>query len=75
MNEKIKDYTDSFIAEDIKTAIRDNFRRLTKGKDTAVQPRVVIFMGGLPGAGKSNAIEDIKGEYKKNIISVDIDEY
>ncbi|MDR1101641.1 MAG: zeta toxin family protein, partial [Clostridiales bacterium] len=75
MNEKFNDYTDAFTSEDVKSAIGTHFKILTKDKTFSEQPRVVIFMGGLPGAGKSNAIEDIKGEYKKNIISVDIDEY
>ncbi|MDR1101798.1 MAG: zeta toxin family protein [Clostridiales bacterium] len=75
MDEKFNDYTDAFTAEDVKTVIEDNFRFLTKTIAPAEQPRVVIFMGGLPGAGKSRAVKNIKGEYKGNIISVDIDEY
>ncbi|MDR1101830.1 MAG: zeta toxin family protein [Clostridiales bacterium] len=75
MDEKFNDYTDAFTAENVKTAIEDNFRWLTKKIVPAEQSRVVIFMGGLPGAGKSNSIEDIKEEYKGNIIAVDMDEY
>ncbi|MDR1100947.1 MAG: zeta toxin family protein [Clostridiales bacterium] len=75
MNEKFNDYSDAFTAKDVKAVIEDKFETLTEDKIPAVQSRIVIFMGGLPGAGKSNSIEDIKVEYKKNIIAVDIDEY
>ncbi|MDR1100978.1 MAG: zeta toxin family protein [Clostridiales bacterium] len=75
MNEKFDDYTDAFTAEDVKATIGDYFRILTKDKTFSEQPRVIIFMGGLPGAGKSRAITNIEEEYKENIIAVDIDRY
>ncbi|MDR1101720.1 MAG: zeta toxin family protein [Clostridiales bacterium] len=74
MDEKFNDYTDAFTAEDVKAAIGTHFRMLTKDKTPAEQPRIVIFMGGLPGAGKSSAVKNIRRKYN-NIIEVDIDEY
>ncbi|MDR1100943.1 MAG: zeta toxin family protein [Clostridiales bacterium] len=74
MNEKFNDYTDVFTAEDVKAAIKDNFETLTENITPSEQPRIVIFMGGLPGAGKSSAVENIKEKYN-SIIEVDIDEY
>ncbi|MDR1101366.1 MAG: zeta toxin family protein [Clostridiales bacterium] len=74
MNEEFNDYTDEFTADNVKTAIENNFETLIEDKIPAKHPRIVIFMGGLPGAGKTSAIKDKEGEYN-SIVVVDVDRY
>lgn len=76
MFEHLSNHKGAFSNKEVIGKAKELFLDLTKGKTPAAQPGVV-FMGGLPGAGKSQATKRLENskQFGGNIIKVDLDDY
>lgn len=74
MSDSEHDYKYEFSLEKVQKTIEEQFTDLIDGKKPSENPNVV-FMGGLPGAGKSTAIKNIAKNLGGNFVELDIDEF
>ena len=59
----------------MKKDVEQFFLRAIKGKKRNIQP-LCIFVGGMPGSGKTNLVEKIKKDYpQRDFIVIDKDEF